>query len=86
MLVTALGYGQKADALGGYPTGHFRIARSLGILKGLEEKEGPLTVKEAYTCVYNALYADKVVLLDKKILKQGSPNEVFNSKEFKDAF
>lgn len=31
-------------------------------------------------------YADKVVLLDKKILKQGSPNEVFNSKEFKDTF
>jgi len=31
-------------------------------------------------------YADKVILLDKKILKQGSPNEVFNSKEFKDAF
>lgn len=31
-------------------------------------------------------YADKVVLLDKKILKQGSPSEVFNSKEFKDAF
>ena len=31
-------------------------------------------------------YADKVVLLDKKILKQCSPSEVFNSKEFKDAF
>jgi len=31
-------------------------------------------------------YADKVILLDKRILKQGSPNEVFNSKEFKDAF
>jgi len=31
-------------------------------------------------------YADKVILLDKKILKQGSPNEVFNSKEFKDSF
>ena len=31
-------------------------------------------------------YADKVILLDKKILKHGSQNEVFNSKEFKDAF
>ena len=31
-------------------------------------------------------YADKVILLDKKILKQGSPNEVFNSKEFKETF
>ena len=31
-------------------------------------------------------YADKVILLDKRILKQGSPNEVFYSKEFKEAF
>lgn len=31
-------------------------------------------------------YADKVILIDKEILKQGSPNEVFYSKEFKDAF
>lgn len=31
-------------------------------------------------------YANKVVLLDKKILKQGKPDEVFNSKEFKDVF
>lgn len=31
-------------------------------------------------------YADKVILLDKSILKQGSPDEVFNSKEFKEVF
>lgn len=31
-------------------------------------------------------YADKVILLDKRILKQGSPNEVFSSKEFKETF
>lgn len=31
-------------------------------------------------------YADKVILLDRKILKQGTPIEVFNSKEFKSVF
>lgn len=31
-------------------------------------------------------YADKVILLDKSILKQGKPDEVFNSKEFREAF
>ena len=31
-------------------------------------------------------YADKVILLDRKILKQGKPMDVFNSKEFKDTF
>ncbi len=31
-------------------------------------------------------YANKVILLDKRILKQGKPEEVFNSKEFNEAF
>ena len=31
-------------------------------------------------------YADKVVLLDKTIKKQGSPKEVFSSKEFNELF
>lgn len=31
-------------------------------------------------------YADKVILLDKVILKQGSPEEVFKSKEFSSTF
>jgi len=35
---------------------------------------------------YLKQYADKVVMLDKKILKDGSPNDVFNSQVFKDAF
>lgn len=31
-------------------------------------------------------YADKVILLDKKIIKEGKPNEVYESKEFKNIF
>lgn len=31
-------------------------------------------------------YADRVILLDKRILKQGEPNFVFESKEFKNEF
>lgn len=31
-------------------------------------------------------YADKVILLDKKIIKEGNPNEVYESKEFKNIF
>lgn len=35
---------------------------------------------------YVARYADYVVLLDKKIVKEGTPKEVFTSKEFRSAF
>ena len=31
-------------------------------------------------------YADKVILLDKKIIKEGFPEEVYNSIEFKNIF
>lgn len=31
-------------------------------------------------------FADRLVLLDEKILKSGTPHEVFNSKEFRDIF
>ena len=31
-------------------------------------------------------YADKVILLDKEVIKEGSPEEVFNSLEFKNRF
>lgn len=31
-------------------------------------------------------YADKVILLDKKIIKEGTPEEVYNSDEFKKVF
>ncbi len=35
---------------------------------------------------YVAKYADKVILLDKTILKEGSPKEVFSSEEFQQIF
>ena len=31
-------------------------------------------------------FADKVILLDKEVKKQGTVNEVFESNEFKDCF
>lgn len=31
-------------------------------------------------------YADKVILLDKKIIKEGTPEEVYTSQEFKEIF
>ena len=35
---------------------------------------------------YVAKYADRVILLDKTVLKQGSTKEVFGSKEFEEVF
>lgn len=35
---------------------------------------------------YVAKYADNVILLDKTVVKSGKPKEVFESKEFKEAF
>ena len=31
-------------------------------------------------------YADKLILLDRKVVKEGTPDEVFNSLEFKNRF
>ena len=31
-------------------------------------------------------YADKVILLDKTVVKNGTPEEVFNSQEYKEIF
>ena len=31
-------------------------------------------------------YADKIVLLDKEVIKDGTPDEVFNSLEFRNRF
>lgn len=35
---------------------------------------------------YIKKYADKVIMLDKKVIAKGTPNEVFASKEFIDTF
>ena len=31
-------------------------------------------------------YADKVILLDKEVIREGAPEEVFNSLEFRNRF
>jgi zinc transport system ATP-binding protein len=35
---------------------------------------------------YVRKYSDQVVLLDKTVLKQGSPEEIFESSEYKETF
>ena len=49
--------------------------------------------KESHLSDYNgqslgsvAVYADKVILLDKEILKQGTAEEVYTSPEFQQVF
>lgn len=57
MLVCALGYEHKANAIGGYPDGYIQTASSLGLMKDLEQA---LTTEYcqryiAFTLFYNAL-------------------------------
>lgn len=56
MTISALGYGQLAEAKGGYPAGYLQIAYSLDLLDGLS-KETDETVKgsDAACLLYNAL-------------------------------
>lgn len=52
--VRALGYGQYAEALGGYPTGSGATARELDITIDVNDR-GAITVREAVQLLYNAL-------------------------------
>lgn len=56
MIVCALGYGIKADRIGGFPFAHMKIADELGILKGLDVTGSkPATRGDVFTMIYNAL-------------------------------
>ena len=56
MIVCALGYGIKADRMGGFPFAHMKIADELGILKGLDVTgSAPATRGDVFTMIYNAL-------------------------------
>lgn len=59
MIVCALGYGEKAVELGGYPNGYLQVAESLGIIN-LDTFDGKKvsTRKEIAEMVYNALGVD----------------------------
>lgn len=64
LLVTLLGYGVKAEALGGYPAGYLITASQLELLQGVAVQDAePLTRGEMARLVYNAL---EIKLFDKE--------------------
>lgn len=52
----------------------------------LKENYDLATILVSHDLEYVAKYADYVVLLDRKIIKEGTPQEVFASAEFKNVF
>lgn len=63
MTVVALGYGEQAEALGGYPTGYITVAKNLGLNQGsINDFDAPALRGEVAQIVYTAL--------DKPIMQQ----------------
>ena len=56
------------------------------LLKRIKEKHDISILMVSHDFEYIKDYADKVILLDKKILKMGSPIDVLSSYEFKEEF
>lgn len=62
LVMRTLGYGPRADALGGYPTGYLSVANQADVSDGIEEITGvELTKGMAVELLYNALHADMMV-------------------------
>lgn len=55
-LVIALGYEHKAEYLGSYPIGYFKVASELDIGDGVSAENGILTFGDAVKMIYNSLY------------------------------
>lgn len=56
MIVSAMGYGVKAEAYGGWSVGYSDVCRSLGLFSGVSGKEySPLNRGDAAIMMYNAL-------------------------------
>lgn len=62
MLVSALGYGEKAEALGGYPYGYLKVANSLELFEGTDSGSELVTTGDSFILIYNMLYADKAII------------------------
>lgn len=60
MLIAVLDYNTYAEVLGGYPSGYLSLSSKLGLFKGVSQNSA-LTVKDAYTLIYNTLLADKAI-------------------------
>lgn len=56
------------------------------IVKDLKEEYDMSIILVSHDLLLVRKYADKVILLDKKIVKEGTAEEVFNSKEFVERF
>ena len=62
LIMRTLGYGPRADALGGYPTGYLNVANQADVTDGIEEiLSMNLTKGMAVQLIYNALHADMMV-------------------------
>lgn len=55
-------------------------------IRNLKENHDLAVILVSHDFDYLKKYADKVVMIDKKIISEGTPNEVFASKEFIDTF
>lgn len=58
------GYEQYAAASGGYPTGYIYVAKTEGVLNGLNVSDSTINVYEALKIIYNSLFM-RVVSLDR---------------------
>lgn len=62
LVMRTLGYGPRAEALGGYPTGYLSVANQANVSDGMEEVVGlELTKGMAVQLIYNALHADIMI-------------------------
>jgi len=77
LVVNVLGYGPKAKASGGYPTGHIIVANSLKLTEGLNLGK-TLTVGEGIVLIYNSLTVDMMV---PKYTANGKPVEYYVSED-----
>lgn len=62
MAVAALGYSDKAEAMGGYPAAYLQLASSLKLLGGVEAQGDVISLSDAYVLVYNMILADAAVV------------------------
>lgn len=61
IIVSALGYTEQAEALGGYPSGYINVASRIDLFKGVGS-ESDLSVRDACIMVCNALFSQVSVI------------------------
>lgn len=61
IVMTAVGYGAKAEVMGGYPVGYLKAANEAGVGKGLNlSGSATLSHKDAATLIFEAILTDMV--------------------------